>query len=130
MDGLAAIGVATLVLGGPLAWTILLNLRDRRQARLLRTVLDQLSSRELRGRIAVEVRCALLSADSQVAVHVLTFSQEELWEIMTRLAQRLAPRVRLEVSGQLDRLFHATVTMRTTGEEPHARPRQPSLATN
>lgn len=122
-----SIAVLALTLGGPLAALMLLNLRDRRQARLLRTVLDQLSSPELRGRLAVRVRCGMLSPRSLVAVSILVCSRNEIWEIMRR-AQGLSREVRLEVSGPLDRCFVATFTMRVLRTEREPRPAEPALA--
>ena len=123
-----SIVVLALTLGGPLTALMLLNLRDRRQARLLRTVLDQLSSPELRGRLAVRVRCGVLSSRSLVTLSILVCSQNEIWEVMRR-AQPLSRDVRLEVSGPLDRCFLATFTMRSISTERGARPPEPALAT-
>lgn len=108
---------------------LLLNRRDRRQARVLGTVLEQLSSPDLRGRVAARVRSGLLSPKSVVTVDVAGCSREEIWDIMTRLSQRLSPQIRLEVSGPQDRCFLATFTVETLGWRPPLRPPQPSLAT-
>lgn len=101
-----AVMVLALTLGTPLVWALLLNLRDRRQARLLHAVLDQVSSPDLRGRVAVRVRSSVLWPRSRVEVSV-----QELWELMTRLSERLSPRVRLELTGPADRILLATFTV-------------------
>lgn len=129
METLAVVGAGTLVLGGPLAWAMLLNLRDRRAARLLHSVMDQVSSRDLRGHIAVHVRCSALSPRSVVTVDLFACSREQVWEIMARLSQRFAPHVRLEVTGLAERQFLATFTVETTSRRPLLRTAQPTWAT-
>lgn len=133
MEALGGLGRLVLVvvfpIGTLLGLALLLNLRDRRQARVLGTVLHELNSRDLRGRTAVRVRCGLLSPRTLVSVYVLSCSRDEIWEIMTRLAQRLSPRIRIEVSGPQDRRFLVTFTLQTTGWRLPVRPPQPSLAT-
>ncbi len=106
-----AVMVLALTLGTPLVWALLLNLRDRRQARLLHAVLDQVSSPDLRGRVAVRVRSGVLWPRSRVEVSVLSWSVQELWDLMTRLSERLSPRVRLELTGPADRILLATFTV-------------------
>lgn len=134
MEGLMVVGrliaVLALTVGPPLGWAILLNLRDRRQARLLDAVVAQVSSRDLRGRVAVRVRCGLLSPSSVVSVYVLTESPNEIWEIMTRLSGRLSPQIRLEVTGPVDRYFLATFIVEMRRRQPLPRPAQPTLATS
>jgi hypothetical protein len=82
---------------------LLLNLRDRRESAVLGTVGAQLSSRELRGRIAVRVRCALLGKGGVVALDMRDCSQEEIWGAMVRLSRSLPPTVQLVVDGVVDR---------------------------
>ncbi len=118
-----------LIIGPVLLWLILLNRRDRRQDRLLGSVLAQLSSPELRGRVAVRVRSGVLSPRSVVTLHVLAYSRSEIWEIMTRLSQCLSPHVKLEVTRPQDRQFLATFTVDTTRRQPRPCPPQPRLAT-
>jgi hypothetical protein len=43
-----------------------------------------------------------------VEVSVLSWSVQELWELMTRLSERLSPRVRLELTSPADRILLAT----------------------
>lgn len=127
--GRAVFGLAIIL--GPLVGLLeLLNLRDRRQARVLHTVLHEVSSGDLRGRVAVQARCGLLSPRSEVTVDVLACSRNEIWEIMTRLSRRLSPHVRLEVTGPGDPYLLATFTFETTGRPRLPQPSQPSLATN
>ena len=110
MEAFGAVLVVMLVLGGPLIWAMALNLRDRREARLLNTVLAELDGRDLRGRVAVKVRSGFLWAPSVVKVHLLCASRQEIWEILGRLSERLSRRVRLEVTGPVERPLAATFT--------------------
>jgi len=126
MDGLAAVTVVALTVGAPLGWMALLNRRDRRKKGLLDAVFRQLSSPDLRGRIAVRVQSGVLSPRSVVAVDVLAASEKEMWQIMARLAERLSHPVRIEVTGQVDPHFLTTMAVETTGRQ--ARP-CPSPAT-
>ncbi len=115
MDGLVAFVGLGFAFGTPLSlWMALLNRRDRRKEGLLTAVFRELSSRDLRGRIAVRVRSSVLSPRSVVAVDILEASRSEIWEILTRLAQRLSPRVRIEVTGRVAPDFVATATVETT----------------
>ncbi|MBI4588577.1 MAG: hypothetical protein HY725_07035 [Candidatus Rokubacteria bacterium] len=111
MEGVTAIIIALLVLGGPLGAALLLNVRDRRERRLLQAVLDCLNGRELRGRVAVEVRCGLLSPRGLVRVHLLAATRSEIWELLGRLAERVPSRVRLEVRGPMEQPALATFTL-------------------
>lgn len=120
--------VLALTLGWPIIWLMLLNLRDRRQDRVLQTVLGEVSSRELMGQVAVRVRSGLISRRSVVMVHILAYSPNEIWEIMTRLSRRLSPEVRLELTGTVGRDFLTTFTVKPVSGRPLPRPRQASLA--
>ncbi|MBI3028425.1 MAG: hypothetical protein HYY64_02815 [Candidatus Rokubacteria bacterium] len=110
METFGAVLIAMLVLGGPLIWAMTLNLRDRREARLLGTVLAELDGRDFRGRVAVKVRAGLLWAPSVVKIHLLCASRQEIWEILGRLSERLSRRVRLEVTGPVGQPLAATFT--------------------
>lgn len=133
MEALAVLGravvVLALTLGMPLVLLTLLNVRDRRQARLLSTVLDQTGSRDLRGSIAVQVRCGVLSRRSVVRVHIVACAPNAVWDIITRLSERLPPQVRLQVTAPVDRHGFATFTVRTIGRHPLPGPSRPSFAT-
>jgi len=122
-----ALAVMALTMGPVLLWAALLNLRDRRQARLRSSVLALISSRDLLGRISLKVRSGVLGRKSVVTVHVLGGSERELWELLTRLARRLSPRIRLELSGQMDGLIPATLTVKTRTVPPFPRPLRPTL---
>jgi len=110
METFGAVLIAMLVLGGPLIAALALNLRDRRQARLLSTVLAELGGPDLRGRVAIKVRAGLLGVPSVVKIHLLCASRQEIWEILGRLSERLSRRVRLEVTGPVERPLAATFT--------------------
>ena len=110
MEAFGVVLVALVVIGGPLIWAMALNLRDRREARLLNAVLAELSGPDLRGRVAIRVRAGLLGIPSMVKVHVLSASRQEIWEILGRLSERLSRRVRLEVTGPVERPLSATFT--------------------
>lgn len=103
MDVLIEAGKLALMVGpiGGLAW--LLNRRDRRQARLLRAVAGAIGSRELAGRVGVEVRCGLFRPGCRVALHMLADSGEEILDVVGRLSRGLSPRVRLTVDGSVGR---------------------------
>src|SRR3989304_6588842 len=92
METFGAVLIAVLVLGGPLIAALALNLRDRRQARLLGTVLAELGGPDLRGRVAIKVRGGLLGVPSVVKIHLLCASRQEIWEILGRLSERLSRR--------------------------------------
>lgn len=129
MDGLAVV-VVILTVGTVLGWLALLNRRDRRKKNLLDTVFRQLSSPDLRGRIAVQVRSGVLSPRSVVAVDVLAASENEMWKIMARLAERLPYPVRIEVIGQVDPHFVTTMAVETPRGQARLLPSQPCAASD
>ena len=128
-SGLQAVVVVALTAGIPLVWALLLNLRDRRQERVLQSVLPHLDSRDLRGRVALRVRSGVLWPRSRLELSVLSWSPQEIWELMTRLSECLSSRVHLEVSGSADRVLLATFTVDGWGEWRCADRPAPSLAT-
>jgi hypothetical protein len=93
----------------------LLNLRDARAARLREAVLAELPLIELRGLIAIHIRCAVWSRRSLVRVDMVACTREQIWDAITRLPEILPPYVRLAVSGMVDRQFTSTFTLETTG---------------
>jgi len=124
MMSLRSVVSATIIFGPVLVWLILLNLRDRRTARLRLGVYEPLASAELRGRIAVKVRCGVFSRSSTVIVDTLACTHHEVWEIFTRVALRLPPYVRLLVHGAVGHQFARRFTLETvTGRLPAHRPR-------
>ena len=133
VEKLLTFGMSIVMLGltisGPALWLVLLNRRDRRQAAMLNTVLDQVGSRDLRGRVAVQVRYGLLSHRSAVAVDVLAISRNEVWEILMRLARHVSRHVRLEVTAVAEREFLVTFTLDTAAPKRLPATSEPALAT-
>lgn len=121
------LGIA-LTYGPVVGLMALLNLRDRRQSRLYTWAPKELASGHLRGRVAIQVRCALFSPRSVVAVDMRACSRDEIWEAVGRLSRRLPPRVRLVVDGTLDPQCPATFTVETTSPLPLRHPSRPSVA--
>lgn len=111
METFEGVIITLLALGGLVAWAMFLNLRDRRRVRLLNMVAAELSTRDLRGRVAIQVRVGLLWAPSVVKIHLLCASPQEIWEVLGRLSERLSRRVRLEVTGPVERPLAATFTL-------------------
>jgi hypothetical protein len=101
---------------GPVVMLLsLLNLRDRRAARLREVVLGELPLIELRGLITIQIRCAVLSRRSLVKIDMLACTREQVWDVITRLPYLLPPHVRLAVSGAVDKQFTSTFTLETKG---------------
>jgi hypothetical protein len=94
-----------LILGAVVVLLTLPNRRDRRASRLRHFMLDQLALPELRGRVGVHIQCAVLSWRRAVIVDLLAGTPHEVWNVFTRLASRLPPRVRLGVHGMPDSGF-------------------------
>jgi hypothetical protein len=106
----------------------LLNERDRRASRLRHTVLDQVALPELRGRVGVQIQCAVFSRRSAVTVDLLVGTPHEVWNVCTHMASRLPPRVRLVVHGALDRGCSRPFALETTtGRLPLTGPARRSL---
>jgi hypothetical protein len=115
-------GVA-IICGAMVILLTLLNRRDRRASRLRHTVLDQLALPELRGRVGVHIACAVFSQRRAVIVDLLAGTSCEVWDVFTRLASRLPPRVRLVVRGAPDRGCTRPFALETTtGRLPLTRP--------
>lgn len=116
MDGLAGIAAAVAAgavpIGVPLGWAWLLNLRDRRQARGLQAVLDGIDERNLRGRVAVQVRGGLFWPRQVVRVDLLDATRSEIWDLLGRLSERLSSGIRLELTGPVNQPLMATFTGR------------------
>jgi hypothetical protein len=129
MMSLRSVVSATVIFGPVLVWLILLNLRDRRTARLRLAVSEPLASAELRGRIAVQVRCAVFARSSTVIVDALACTHHEVWEIFTRAASRLPPCVRLLVHGAVGHQFARQFTLETVTRRLPARRPRASLVT-
>jgi hypothetical protein len=121
----AVFGVAITV-GPVVVVLILLNRRDRRAARLRHAVLDQLTLPELRGRIAVHIRCDLFSRRRMVTVDLLAATPQEVWQIFIGVADHLPPRVRLLVHGEGQGMRSLTLNTTITRWPTYAR--RPSFA--
>ena len=91
---------------------ILLNARDGRRAMLLATAWA-LVPRDLRGMIAIEVRCPLLWGANVVEVDMCDCGREQIWEAVTRWQAGLPPRARLLVTGSLDDRVPTEFTLET-----------------
>lgn len=122
------IGLA-LTFGPLMGLLVLLNHRDRREHVLRDVVLDVVPLHKLRGLIAIQVHCPLLSPRCVVTIDMLSCSRAQIWEIFAQLAQSLPSHVRLIVSGSMDRQFTSTFTLETTSRNPLYCPRQASAVT-
>ena len=119
MDVARGVFGMTIIFGPVVILLSLLNWRDRRTARLRHTVLDQLAQPELHGRVGVHIQCAVLSWRRAVIVNLLAGTPHEVWNVFTRLASRLPPRVRLVVHSVPERGFTRPFTLETTtGRQP------------
>jgi hypothetical protein len=114
--------VFLLAVGPILGVLLLLNRRDRRREALLGT-LWQLTPWDLRSRIAIQARAAVLSSRSIVTVYMPDCSHEEIWEALRRYCPRLPPRTRLLVEGAVDRGVSAVLRVETACPPP----REPRL---
>ncbi|MCI0370456.1 MAG: hypothetical protein L0214_03530 [candidate division NC10 bacterium] len=133
MEALMQVGGFVLMVrmtyGPVVALLGLLNLRDHRQSRLLGSVMQWFPPREFGGRLAVQVRCALLSPRSVVTLDMRACSREEIWQAVARLSRSLPPGVRVLVDGTIDPQCPAPVTLAIPGRRPLARPSHPSAVT-
>ena len=106
MEGLTQLGGLVLTVGmtyGPVVALLgLLNLRDRRQSRLLGSVVQELPRGQFGGRLAVQVRSALLSPRSVVTLDMRACLCDEIWQAVARLSRSLPAGVRLVVDGTVD----------------------------
>jgi hypothetical protein len=116
-----------ITFGAVVVLLTLLNRRDRRASQLRHTVLDQLTLPELRGRVGVQIRCAVFTRRSAVIVDLLAGTPQEVWHSFRRIASRLPPRVHLVVHGTPDScdtkpFMLATTTRRLLARAPGAAP--------
>ena len=123
------LGVA-IIFGTVVILLTLLNRCDRRASRLRYTVLDQLALPELRGRVGVQLQCAVLSRRRAVIVDLLAGTPCEVWNVFTRLASRLPPHVRLVVHSTPDSGFTRPVALETTTGRPSSHALRNSFVTN
>jgi hypothetical protein len=133
MESLMQLGGFLLVVGityGPVVGLLeLLNLRDRRQSRLLGRVMKELPAGEFGGRLAVQVRSALLSRRSVVTLDMRACSRDEIWQTVARLSRSLPAGIRLVVDGTVDPSCPSPVTLAVPGRRRLACPSQPSPVT-
>jgi len=114
MDVVRGVFGVAIILGAVVILLTLLNWRDRRASRLRHTVLDQLALPALRGRVGVHIQCAVLSRRRAVIVDLLAATPHEVWNVFTRMASRLPPRVRLVVHSAPDSGFTRPFALETT----------------
>jgi hypothetical protein len=114
--------VLSLTLGPVIVLIVLLNLRDRREGALLGAALEPFASRDARGRVAVQVRCAVFSRRSVVTIDMRACSRKEVWNAIARLSESLPPRVRLVVGGTVDRRLPVTFTVESLSRHRLSRP--------
>jgi hypothetical protein len=113
MELVRSIVGVSFALGPLVAVLILLNRRDRRAAQLRHTVVEQLALPELRGRMAVHIRCAICSGRSTVIAELLGGTPHEVWNVFTCLASSLPTHVRLLVHAVVDRRCTSQYTLET-----------------
>ena len=103
MELLGWVSGMTLIFAPPVVWFTLLNLGDRRSRRLSGVVHRELAFPGLRGRFTVRIRCPLPFRRGLVVVEILAGTPHEIWDVFTRLANVLPPRVTLRVHNTGDR---------------------------
>jgi hypothetical protein len=130
MDGARGVFGVMMICGAVVILLTLLNWCDRRALRLRHAVLDQLALPELRGRVGVQIHCALLSRRPAVFVDLLTSTPHEVWNVFTRLASRLPPHVRLVVYSTPDSWFTPPFTLETTTGRPSSHVPRTSFVMN
>jgi len=130
MEGLLQLGGLLLMVGMTVAPVVvllgLLNRRDHRESRLLGRVMKALPPRQFGGRLAVHVRCALLSPRSVITLDMQACSRDEIWQAIARLSRSLPPGVRLLVDGTVDPQCPAAVRLAIRSRRPFAGPSHPS----
>lgn len=113
MDGLTRLAhliVLLAVVVGPLvAWLLLLNRRDRREGRVHTALSRVLHAPDLDERLAVQVRCGVLSPRCVARVYFSALSVGEFWAFGTRLARIVPRHVRLVLDGTIDARAPASV---------------------
>lgn len=122
-------GVA-LMFGAVVILLALLNRRDRRVSRLRHIVHGQLALPELRGHVGVHIQCAVFSRRRAVIVDLLAGTPYEVWNVFTRLASRLPPRVRLVVHSVPNSGFTRPFALETSTGRPSSHAPRTSLVSN
>ena len=108
---LTFVAVWGAVLGGLAALLGLLNLRDRREARLLQVAAAQVPPLMARSTIAIRAHCTLLSPRGTVVIDLWPCTADELWAVIVRLRRALPTSVRLSIEGEISRRFPARLTV-------------------
>jgi hypothetical protein len=130
MDVARGIFGAVLMFGPVVILLTLLNRRDRRASRLRHIVLGQLALPELRGHVGVHIQCAVFSRRRAVIVDLLAGTPHEVWNVFTRLASRLPPRVRLVVHSVPSSGFTRPFALETSTGRPSSHAPRTSLFPN
>jgi len=100
MISLAKLVTGFISIGGPLIFLIaLLHVRDHRKSIIEGIACKELNSPDLRGLVAVNIRCALLSKRCTVGIDMWNCSDERIWDVIEGLRVNLPSHVRLVVNG-------------------------------
>ncbi len=126
LQGSVQVLVFLLAVGPIYGMMLLLNRRDRRREHLL-GMLWHLTPWDLRSRIAIQARVAILSSRSVVTVYMLDSSREEIWEAFGRWCPQLPPRTRLLVEGAFGCGLPAVLQVETACPPSASRTPRPSL---
>lgn len=109
--GLGKLSIGFLCILGPLFLLMaLLSTRDRREAALSTTVLQELNSPNLRGLFSLKIKSRPIGSDT-VVVDLWGCSREQIWDLVERLSDRLPAQARVEVNGISDRRLNSTWTL-------------------
>jgi len=108
---LGKLSIGFLCILGPLVLFItFLRTRDRREAALSTTVLQELNSPNLRGLFSLKIKRRSIVSDT-VIVDLWGCSPEQVWDLMERLSARLPEHVRVEVNGMSGWRLNSTYTL-------------------
>ena len=130
MDVARGVFGLAIIFGAVVILLALLNWCDRRASRLRHTVFDRLALPELRGRVGVQIHCAVISRRRAVIVDLLAGTPCEVWNVFTRLASQLPPHVRLVVHSTPDSRFTRPFALETTTGRPSSHAPRTSLVAN
>lgn len=126
LQGSVTVMIILLAIGPIYGLMLLLNRRDRRRDQLLAMLWD-LTPGDLRSRIAIQVRAAILSSRSVVTIFMLDGSPEEIWEAFGRWCPQLPPHTRLLVEGAFGCGLPAVLRVETACPPSASRTPRPSL---
>jgi hypothetical protein len=119
----AVLGAAVMAGAGPVALLlVMLNRRDRRQARLFVAVCEGFPSEELRSDLAIHVRCGLLGRRAVVTVDMRGCAPRQVWEATARLRGLLPPVVQLRLEGPVDQSMRTRLTVERVDSPGEAAP--------